>query len=70
MIVNASSLSALNVQIHKTFQDTLTLEDPMIDRIASRVPSSTTSNKYPIGWMTSTMRQWLGDREITGRGSR
>ena len=64
MIVNASTLSALNVQINKTFQAALAELDPMIDRIATRVPSSTASNKYPLGGLTGTMREWLGDREI------
>ena len=64
MIVNASSLSALNVQLNKTFQDALGLAEPLIDKVASRVPSGTASNKYPIGWMTGAMREWLGDREV------
>ena len=64
MIVNASSLSALNVQVQKDFQAALQAVPPMLDKIASRIPSGTASNKYPIGWMTGTMREWLGDRQI------
>jgi len=64
MIVNALSLSALNVQVNKTFQDALAELTPLIDKIASRVPSATTSNNYPLGGLTGAMRQWLGDRQV------
>lgn len=65
MIVNASTLAALNVQINKTFQDALAEQPPLLDKIATRVPSSTTSQKYPLGGLTGTMRTWTGDRVVT-----
>jgi len=64
MIVNQSTLAALNVQINKTFQDALAEQTPLIDKIASRVPSATTSNKYPLGGLTGAMRHWVGDRVV------
>jgi len=63
MIVNAATLSGMNVQIQKDFQAALVARGTKLDMIAARVPSGTTSNKYPLGGLTGAMREWVGDRE-------
>ena len=64
MIVNQSNIAALNTAFSAEFQKTLQAREPQIDKIATRISSTSATHQYPIGWMTGTMREWLGDREM------
>lgn len=64
MIINTTTLDAIRVGFSKAFKDGLGEVSPMWDKVATKVPSSSRSNKY--GWLGKFpgMRKWLGERVI------
>lgn len=62
MLINAGNLALLNQAYNAAFQGGYQLAPPMWSEIAMMVPSSTSEEKY--GWlgMTTSFREWLGDR--------
>ena len=64
MIVNESSLAAITRGFRAIFNDTLQKTPDRIDDIATRIPSTTTSQDFPLAALTGTLREWLGDRVI------
>lgn len=64
MLVNAASLRTLGIGFSATFQGGLAGVSPTWQRVAMKVPSTTTSNEY--GWLGQfpRVREWIGDRVI------
>lgn len=66
LIINATNLKTLYTAYNAAFQGGLGSVKPMYERVATTVPSSTSSNEY--GWMGQfpMLREWLGDRVVHG----
>lgn len=64
MIVTATALSALNTGFKNDFNTGLTSITPIWDKVATRVPSTRSSNTY--GWLGAWpgLREWIGDRVV------
>lgn len=64
MIINGSNLSALFVAFSAAFRGVLGQAPSQYATVATRVPSTTSSNEY--GWLGQfpNMREWIGDRVI------
>lgn len=64
MIVTAAALSALNTGFKNDFNTGLTSIKPIWDKVATRVPSTRSSNTY--GWLGAWpgLREWIGDRVV------
>lgn len=64
MIITATSLAALNTGFKNDFNTGLTSVKPLWDKVATRIPSSRSSNTY--GWLNAWpgMREWIGDRQV------
>jgi phage major head subunit gpT-like protein len=61
-IITPGLISALNTDFRREFQNGLAQAQPMGDRIATRVPSTSSKNTY--GWLGQfpRLREWVGDR--------
>lgn len=64
MIVNHANLDALFRGFKVVFDDTLKGTPSQIDKIATRVPSQTSKQDFPIAALVGTMREWVGDRVV------
>lgn len=64
MMITATSLAALNTGFRNDFNTGLTGIKPIWDKVATRVPSSRSSNTY--GWLGAWpgLREWIGDRIV------
>lgn len=64
--INHASIAALRTSFQTQFRDTLTALPSQRDRVATTITSSSTSNTY--GWLRSlsSMREWIGPRQIDG----
>lgn len=64
MIITAGALAALNTGFRNDFNTGLTGVKPLWDKVATRIPSSRSSNTY--GWLNAWpgMREWIGDRQV------
>jgi len=64
MIINAAGIASATRGFKATFQRGFDSVQPMYDRIATTVPSSTLIEDY--GWLGEIpgMREWIGDRQI------
>lgn len=64
MLITATSLAALNTGFRNDFNTGLTGVKPVWDKVATRVPSSRSSNTY--GWLGAWpgLREWIGDRVV------
>ncbi|MBZ9678901.1 Mu-like prophage major head subunit gpT family protein [Mesorhizobium sp. ES1-1] len=64
MKINSASLDALRVGFKTNFQGGLGQAAPMYSRVATKVTSSTRSEKY--GWLGKmpNIREWIGDRQV------
>lgn len=64
MIITAGALAALNTGFRNDFNTGLTGMKPLWDRVATRIPSTRSSNTY--GWLNAWpgMREWIGDRQV------
>jgi phage major head subunit gpT-like protein len=63
MIINAANMAILNQSFNAAFKGAFDVAAPMSGRIAMTVPSTTSEEKY--GWlgMSTTFREWLGERQ-------
>ena len=63
-IITPALLSGLRTGFSKAFQDALTATPTDWEKVATRVPSSSTSNTY--GWLGQfpALREWVGDRVL------
>lgn len=65
-IITPALLLALNTSIQKSFKDAYAQMsvDPFWKKVATRVPSTTSSNTY--GWLQDfpQLREWIGDRVV------
>jgi len=63
MQVNAANMAILNQGFNAAFRGAFESVQPMSQRVAMTVPSSTSEEKY--GWlgMTTRFREWLGERQ-------
>lgn len=64
MIITRQSLGDLTTGFKANFQSGFSGVAPMWDRIATRVPSSTASEKYPWLGQMPGMREWIGERQV------
>jgi phage major head subunit gpT-like protein len=66
MLRNSTSLTTLGIGFNAAFQGGLSQATPQRDRVATRVPSSTSENEY--GWLGQlpNVREWIGDRVVHG----
>ena len=64
MIITATSLAALNTGFRNDFNTGLTGVKPVWPQVATRVPSTRSSNTY--GWLGAWpgLREWIGDRVV------
>jgi len=64
LVVSASNLKTLQTAFNSAFKRGLTTVQPMWQRVAMLVPSTTSEEEY--GWlgMTTKFREWLGDRVV------
>lgn len=64
MILNKASLDAIRKNFVSLYNAAFSKAQPQWNRVAMRVTSSTSSNKY--GWLgaTTRIREWLGERVI------
>lgn len=64
MIVNQQNLSALFTGYQAAYNMGFRLAEPMADKLATTVPSSTKSETY--GWLGQfpKLREWVGDRQV------
>lgn len=64
MIINRANLTALNVAFNAAFREGLGLVEPMWSRVATDVPSTTSTEEY--GWLGDmpNVREWIGDRQV------
>jgi len=63
-IITPALISSLRTGFSKAFQDALTATPTDWAKVATRVPSSSSSNTY--GWLNQfpTLREWVGDRVL------
>lgn len=66
MIITNTSVAALRSGFRREFQNALGEVSAMRDRVATLVPSTTADNTY--GWLKkmSSMREWIGPRQLEG----
>lgn len=64
MIITPAALAAAFVGFKKHFQDGQTSVEPMYLKVASHVPSSTSSNTYAWLGKVPGMREWVGNRQL------
>lgn len=64
MIITAGALSALNTGFRNDFNTGLAGVKPQWSTVATRIPSTRSSNTY--GWLNAWpgMREWIGDRQV------
>ena len=64
MLITATSLAALNTGFRNDFNTGLTGVKPVWPQVATRVPSTRSSNTY--GWLGAWpgLREWIGDRVV------
>jgi len=64
MIINQANLANLFIGYKAAFQRGLTLIEPTWNKLATKIPSTTSSEKYAWlgGW--PKLREWIGDRQI------
>ncbi len=64
MIINAANIASATRGFKASFQRGFDSPAPMMDRIATTIPSSTLTEDY--GWIGEIpgMREWIGDRQI------
>lgn len=65
MLITSSNLSALFISFSKNFEDAYFSEPaPLLDNIASNIPSNTRDQRYPfVQALSGAMRQWVGERQ-------
>ncbi|MCX8016392.1 MAG: Mu-like prophage major head subunit gpT family protein [Rhodocyclaceae bacterium] len=63
-IITPALITSLRTGFSKAFQDALAANPTDWDKVATRVPSSNTSNTY--GWLNQfpKLREWVGDRVV------
>lgn len=63
MQINAANMALLNQGFNAAFRGVFQSTQPMSQRVAMTVPSTTSEEKY--GWlgMTTKFREWLGERQ-------
>lgn len=63
-IITPALITSLRTGFSKAFQDALAATPTDWDKVATRVPSSNTSNTY--GWLNQfpKLREWVGDRVV------
>lgn len=66
MLINNSNLSTLNTAFKAAFQNAFDQAATDWDKVATRVPSTTSKEEY--GWLGNLpgMREWIGDRHVHG----
>lgn len=64
MIVNHANLDTLFRGFKVVFDDTLKATPSRIDDLATRVPSTTSKQDFPIAAIVGSMREWVGDRVV------
>lgn len=66
MLINTATLNAIRVGFNASFKRGLGQATSDMSRIATRVPSTTSENKY--GWLGKmpNMRKWIGPRVVQG----
>lgn len=64
MLINQNTMRSLYTGFNAAFQGGFTGVEPMYNRVATTVPSTTKSNEY--GWLGQMprVREWLGDRVV------
>lgn len=65
MIVTSATLQALNTDFKGTFQDAFKSAQPVFNKIAMDIPSTTDKNVYGFFDEVPGFKEWLGDRELT-----
>lgn len=64
MIINRQNLGDLRTGYKANFNMGFAAVAPMWEKVATRVPSSTASEKYPWLGQFPGMREWIGERQI------
>lgn len=64
MLINNNTMRSLYTGFNAAFQAGFAGVDPMFNRVATTVPSTTKSNEY--GWLGQMprVREWIGDRVV------
>ena len=69
MQINQTTVNALTTGYRKNYTVGFAGVQPLWNRIATLIPSTTAQNAYPHLGEFSGMREWIGDRQITKFGA-
>lgn len=64
MIINRSNLGDLFIAYNAAFNQGLRGAEPVWDKVATRIPSSSSQNRYAWLGQFPKLREWVGDRHI------
>lgn len=64
MIINSRNIAALTQSFKASFNQAAAASDTVWDKIATKIPSTTSSNVYAWLGQAPAMREWIGDRHI------
>ena len=64
MILNQAALDAATRGFKTIFQNTLKETPDRLVEIATRIPSMAATEDLPLGGVTGSLREWIGDREV------
>ncbi len=69
MLINSATLTSLYTGFNASFQSAFAGVEPMYQRVATTVPSTTGENEY--GWIGQipSFEEWIGDRAIQSIGT-